>query len=87
MNSLNRRLNNLEHRFGTVRNAARYVVIMADRDLSPEEEAYVEMLHKAGSFPGGVVSMVGFHVNPLWVDCNRNRQVCARERNDGYWPP
>jgi hypothetical protein len=60
MNNLEKRINKLEHRFGTARDAARYVVIMADRDLSAEEDAYVEMLHKAGMFPGGVVSMVDF---------------------------
>jgi hypothetical protein len=64
MNSIESRINKLEHRFGTARNAARYVVIMADLDLSPEEEAYVEMLNDARRFPAGVVSTVDFTVIP-----------------------
>jgi hypothetical protein len=60
MRNLEKRIHKLEHRFGTARDAAAYVVIMADRDLSAEERAYVEMLHKAWSFPSGVVSMVDF---------------------------
>jgi len=60
MNHLGRRINKPEHRFGTARDAASYVVILTDRDLSDEEEAYVEMLHKSVSFPGGVFSTVDF---------------------------
>jgi len=58
--SIESRINKLEHRFGTARDAARYIVILTDRDLSDDEEAYIEMLHKAGSFPGGGVLMVNF---------------------------
>jgi len=52
------------YRLGTARDGPRYVVILADREVSPEEEAYVEMLSKAGSFAGAVISMVDFKVIP-----------------------
>jgi hypothetical protein len=60
MNSLEKRIYKLEHRFGTTRDAPAYVITMADRDLSAEEEAYVEMLNKAGSLRAGVFSTVDF---------------------------
>jgi hypothetical protein len=60
VHNLEKRIHKLEHRFGTACDDAAYVITMADRELSAEERAYVEMLHKPGSFPGGVVSIVDF---------------------------
>ena len=54
MNHVVRRINKMEHRFGTARDAPSYVLIMTDRDLTTEEESYIELLDESGGFTANV---------------------------------
>jgi hypothetical protein len=68
MRTIDRRLSNLEQRFGIASNTPRFLLILMDagQELGPAEEAYIESLDEAGSLPAG-----GFCVVVLGNDGSR----------------
>jgi len=60
MRTIDRRLSNLEQRFGIARNTRRFLLILMDagEELGPAEEAYIKSLDEAGLLPAGGFGVV-----------------------------
>ena len=75
MKNFEGRLNKLEHRFGIGGGAARYLVILTDRDLEPaDEDAYVQILKEGGFLPTTGVGMVDFTEIPRGLNAKEEEK-------------
>ena len=75
MKNFEGRLSKLEHRVGIGGGAARYLVILTDRDLEPtEEDAYIRILAESKFLPTTGVGMVDFTVIPRGLSANETER-------------
>ena len=71
MRTIDRRLANLEHRYGIARTQTTYVVVLMDAGskLGAAQETYIAALRETGSREAGAFSVVDLTKIPIGTQC------------------
>jgi len=83
MRTIDRRLANLEHRFGIARTKTTYVVVLMDAgaQLRPVQDAYIKSLHETGFFHNCTFGVVDLSHIPDGLNAEETERF-VRENGD-----